>query len=114
MCQLKTPCSVFFRISKRTFFVAKKLTFKWLCRQQTREQLRIAEEERQAKAREAEQSKPAVSARQCAEAKDTLRSSLASTAHYDLDKDGNRIYSSSEEIEAYREKIRQFIAKNCR
>lgn len=83
-------------------------------RQQTREQLRIADEERQAKIRQAQESRPSVSARQCAEAKDTLRSSLASTAHYDLDKDGNRVYSSSEEIEAYREKLRQFIARNCR
>ena len=84
-------------------------------RQQTREQLRIADEEQQAKMRAAQQQqKPDVSPRRCAEAKDALRSSLESTGHYGLDKDGNRVYSSSEEIEAYRERIRQFIAKNCR
>jgi hypothetical protein len=83
-------------------------------RQQTREQLRIADEERKAKATEAVTAKPVVSQRQCAEAKDALRSSMAASTHYDLDKNGNRVYSSSAEIEAYREKVKRFIAQNCR
>jgi hypothetical protein len=83
-------------------------------RQQAREQIRIADEERQAQFKAAEAAKPAVSQQQCAQAKDTLRSSMAASMHYDLDKNGNRVYSSSAEIEAYREKVKRFIAQNCR
>jgi hypothetical protein len=82
-------------------------------RQQTREQLRIAEEERRAQQAVAQNQRD-VSPQQCASARDELQASMASSLHYDLDKNGNRVYSSSEEIEAYREKIRQFIARNCR
>ena len=82
-------------------------------RQQTREQLRIAEEERRAQQAVAQNQRD-VSPQQCASARDELQASMASSLHYDLDKNGNRVYSSSEEIEAYREKIRQFIAGNCR